>query len=120
MVIPVFPVTIGPVSGAPAIPVYVVDPNVSLEEVSGGSAQPVYYVSDAELASGRFRLEARSVGLPIYPVGLDERRIAAGPAMPVYLRTAPQTVVVVITSFMLLEDGASFLLLEDGGRIDLS
>lgn len=52
--------------------------------IVGGPAQPVVYVTDADLAAGTFQLEG-NLDFSYYEVGLQDRVIQAGPAIPVYL-----------------------------------
>jgi len=67
----------------PAIPVYVFTAATLDRHIEGGPSQNVYFVSDAEIAAGTFRVEGRIHAIPVYAV-TDGRRITGEGPTPVY------------------------------------
>ncbi len=79
----------GQVQGGEAIPVYVTDEAVNPGSV-GGPAQPIYAVSDADIAWGKFRVK----GGPALPVMISRsatRGVRGGPAIAVRRVAGPAT-----------------------------
>jgi len=75
--------------GGPVIPAYVVDDD---RVVLGDIPQPVYIVSDAELAAGTYHLEGRPLALPI--VFDDTRGAKGGMPQAIYLVNGNQPIFV--------------------------
>jgi hypothetical protein len=70
-------------SAGPALPVYVLTAATLDRKIEGGPSMRVYFVSDAQIAAGTFRVEGRIHALPVYAV-TDGRRITGDDPVPVY------------------------------------
>lgn len=124
MAIPITPLSAvqNIVEGKAAVPIVLVQPSVDHNEIEAGAAIPVYYVSDAELENGRFRVEGRTEPILAFVV-TDGRVVRAGASLPVYVMAdagiggAIPPIPPLHGDSLLLEDGSGYLLLEIGDRL---
>lgn len=84
--IPVYPINLNErqIEAGPAEMVYGIGVS-SGQLLEAGSSQPVYIVTDADLAAGRFTLTGNTNLRQMFIPG-DNRPVLAGPARPIYIR----------------------------------
>ena len=85
---PAIPVSVvasgAPVRGGAAIPCYGYLPSNVDRPIEGGPARPVYLVTAADIAAGKYVVAGNTQPVPMCAV-TDGRAVAAGPAVPVYV-----------------------------------